>query len=110
MDYRLLPLYFIVGGTLVTLVTYFGSQGKGLFAAFTALFPSITVITLCTVYFNSGSGPTISYAKSLVALIPAWLIYVAAVIYLLPRLGLFPPLAIGILLYAGVGYLTTRFV
>ncbi len=109
MDYRLIPLYFIVGGTVVTLVTYFGGQAKGVLAAFTALFPSITVITLCTIYFSSGSGPAVSYVKSLVFMLPAWLIYVGTLIYLVPRWGLAPPLIIGILLYSGAGYLTMRY-
>jgi len=108
MDYRLIPLYFFVGGTVVTLVTYFGSQAKGVIAAFVALFPGITVITLCTVYLNGGTENAVTYAKGLLFMIPAWLIYIGIVIYLLPRLGLVPPLVIGILLYSVAGFLTMK--
>jgi len=55
MDLKLVPLYFFVGGTTVTLVTYFGSQAnKGALAAFIAFFPALTVITLCTIYWHEG--------------------------------------------------------
>jgi hypothetical protein len=46
MSVKLLALYFVVGGVIVAAVTYFGSQGKGLLAAFVAFFPSVTVVTL----------------------------------------------------------------
>ena len=32
------------------MVTYFGTQGKGLLAAFTALFPAATVVTMVTIH------------------------------------------------------------
>jgi uncharacterized membrane protein (GlpM family) len=108
MDYKLLPLYFVLGGTIVTLVTYLGSQGKGLLAAFVALFPALTVVTLSAIYLRSGVGPTVDYAKGLLFMVPAWLIYVAAVIFFVPRLGLAPALAIGIPLYAAASYVTIR--
>lgn len=110
MDYKLIPLYFVVGGTVVTLVTYFGSQGKGLLAAFVAFFPAVSVISLCAIYIHSGTEPALSYAKGMLYLLPAWLIYIAVVIYLLPKWGLFPPLAIGILLYTAASYVTSKLV
>jgi uncharacterized membrane protein (GlpM family) len=108
MDLKLVPLYFIVGGTIVTLVTYFGSHSRGTLAAFVALFPSITVITLCTVYWRGGSEDALSYAKSLIYLLPAWLLYIGAVVYLMPRIGLWPPLVIGVALCIAATYLTMR--
>lgn len=108
MDYRLLPLYFVIGGTIVTLVTWLGSQGRGLLAAFIALFPALTVVTLSAVYVRGGVEPTVGYAKGLILMIPAWLVYVATVIFLVPRLGLAPALAIGIVLYAIGSYVTMR--
>jgi len=109
MDLKLVPLYFFVGGTVVTLVTYFGSQpNKGALTAFIAFFPALTVITLGTVYYHGGSENALSYAKSMVYLLPAWLLYIGAVVYLLPRLGLWPPLVIGTILYTVASYLTVR--
>ena len=106
MDYRLLPLYFLLGGTIVTLATYFGSQAKGLLAAFVVFFPSITLLTLCTIYFSGGAESATSYAKSLIIIIPAWLVYIVTVMYLIPRLGLLLSLVIGVALY-GAGALLT---
>jgi uncharacterized membrane protein (GlpM family) len=108
MDLKLVPVYFLVGGTVVTLVTYFGSRANGALAAFIAFFPALTVITLCTVYWRGGSESALSYAKSMAYLLPAWMLYIGAVIYLMPRLGLWPPLVIGIILYTAASYLTMR--
>jgi uncharacterized membrane protein (GlpM family) len=108
MDYKLLPLYFFIGGALVTLVTYFGSQGKGLLAAFIAFFPSITVVTISTVYLTGGVEVASSYIKSLILLIPAWLIYAAVIFYLLPRIGLPLSLLSGILCYTLACWLTAK--
>jgi uncharacterized membrane protein (GlpM family) len=108
MELKLVPLYFLVGGTVVTLVTYFGSHAKGTLAAFVAFFPALTVVTLSTVYWRGGSESALSYAKSMVYLLPAWILYIGAVIYLMPRLGLWPPLVIGTLLYTAASFATMK--
>jgi len=110
MDVKLLSLYFVLGGTIVTLVTYFGSQGKGLLAAFVAFFPSITIVTLLSIYFNSGIGATVSYFKGMLFLIPAWILYAVAMIFILPRWGILPSVLIGISLYVAVALIAMRFV
>jgi uncharacterized membrane protein (GlpM family) len=104
MDIKLLSLYFLVGGTVIALVTYFGSQAKSLLAAFVAVFPAITVITVCTIYFSGGVNAATSYFKGILFMAPAWLLYLFSVLYLLPRLGFVPSLVIGVFLY-----LTTAF-
>lgn len=108
MDLKLLPLYFVIGGATVTAITYFGSQGKGIIASFVALLPSITVITLCTIYLSSGTETTINYAKGMLILLPAWLLYVIAVILLLPRIGLAGSLVASISIYLATAYLIIR--
>ncbi len=110
VDAKMLAAYFVLGGTIVTLVTYFGSQGKGLLAAFVALFPSITVVTLFTIYMSSGVSETTSYFRSMLLLLPAWLLYVIPVILLLPRLGPVPSVLIGMSLYVTVALITMRLV
>jgi hypothetical protein len=62
-------LYFLVGGTIVTIVTYFASHAKGLIAAFFANLPIITFITFLTIYLESGQNAVISYGW----LISLWL-------------------------------------
>jgi len=108
LDIRLLSLYFVLGGTIVVLVSHFGSQGKGLLAAFVAFIPSITVITLCTIYFSGGVSAATSYIKGMLLLLPAWSIYALSLFYLLPRSGLVPALLISISVYLVAAFLTVR--
>jgi uncharacterized membrane protein (GlpM family) len=110
MDVKLLSLYFVLGGSIVTLITYFGSQGKGILAAFIGFFPSITIVTLFTIYLKSGVGATVSYFKGMLFLIPAWVLYALAMIFILPRWGIVPSVIVGIAIYVGVAVLTMRFV
>jgi len=110
MSIKLLSLYFLLGGTVVALVTYFGSQGKGLFAAFIGSLPTVTVITLCIIYLNAGVDASTSYFKGLLIMLPAWLLYVIAVIFLLPRLGLVPSLVIAVAIYLSSSVLIMKLV
>jgi hypothetical protein len=43
-------------------------------------------------------------------LIPAWVLYALAMIFILPRWGIVPSVVVGIALYVGVAVLTMRFV
>lgn len=109
MDNKLLLLiYFVIGGVIVSAITYFGSQAKSQLAAFIAFLPSISVITLCTIYFASGTEAAVSYAKSMLVLLPPWLLYVGGVILLLPRIGLAGSLAASIVVYLGTAFLVMR--
>ena len=69
-------LYFLLGGSLVSLSTYIGAQGRGFLAAFISTFPAITGVTIILIYLNGGSDPAQEYAKHLLWLVPAWVIYV----------------------------------
>ena len=91
--------YFIFGGTLVSLVTWLASHSKGFLAAFFANMPTITAITFVTIYLESGPGEVVPYARALVLMLPPWLCYIFAVIFLTPRLGFYASLALGIFLY-----------
>ena len=110
MDAKLLSLYFVLGGAIVTLISYFGTQGKGMLAAFIAFFPTISIVTLLIIYFKSGVGASVSYFKGMLFLIPAWVLYALAMMFILPRWGIVPSVIVGIALYVGVALLTIRFV
>ena len=110
MDAKWLVVYFLLGGTIVTLVTYFGGQGKGLLAAFVAFFPSITILTMFSIYYTGGINATTSYFKSMLLLLPAWILYVLPVMFLLPRLGPVPSVLIGVAAYVGTAFLTIKLV
>jgi len=109
MDLKFL-LYFIIGGLAVSIVTYLGSHGKGILAAFVALFPAVTIITFYLIYLNSGVETTLSYAKGLLILTPAWLLYVGVIIVMLPRYGFGASILSGVLLYITASLLTYELV
>ncbi len=98
-------LYFLIGGVIVSIVTYFASQARGLLAAFIANLPVITLVTFLTVYFESGQKAVISYAQGLIIMLFPWLAYIFAIIFLTSRLGFIPSLVIGISLYLLIAYL-----
>jgi uncharacterized membrane protein (GlpM family) len=108
VDLKLLIAYFIIGGLIVSVVTYFGSQGKSDLAVFIAFFPGTSLITVVTIYLAGGTGATHSYARSMLVLLPAWVLYVLGIIFLLPRLGLVLSLVISVAAYAGAALLTMR--
>jgi uncharacterized membrane protein (GlpM family) len=110
MDAKMLTLYFVLGGTIVTLISYFGTQGRGMLAAFIGFFPTISIVTLFIIYFKTGVGATVSYFKGMLWLLPAWALYALAMVFILPRWGIVPSVIIGVALYIGVALLTIKLV
>ena len=106
MDFRLLALYFVIGGLTVAVTTYFGSRGQGLLAAFVGVFPGATVITFCAIYFQSGTPSVISYARGMLILLPPWVLYMLGVMFLLPRIGLAASLLSSVAIYVAFALLT----
>jgi hypothetical protein len=94
-------LYFILGGSLVSITTYFGSQGRSFLAAFASTFPAITGTTFLLIYLNGGSDNVVSYAKNLLWFIPAWVLYVTAMIVTVPRVGFWPAMGLSLVLFIG---------
>ena len=104
----MLAVYFLIGGVIVSAITYFGSHAESKFAAFIAFLPSTTLITLCTIYLAGGTGAAVSYAKSMLVLLPAWVLYVVGVIFLLPRLGLVVSLLVSVAAYLAAAFVTMK--
>lgn len=94
-------LYFILGGSIVSVSTYLGSQGRSFLAAFASTFPAITGATFILIYLNGGSDNLVTYAKNLLWFIPPWLIYVTAMIAGVPRVGFWPSMGLSLALYMG---------
>lgn len=92
-------IYFILGGLIVTLATYFGSEKKGLIAAFFAMFPFVTAFTIFTIYSAVGSEAVAYYVKGLLLLTPAWILYLIIVLYLIPKYNFGLSLAAGVVVY-----------
>jgi hypothetical protein len=97
-------LYFLAGGVIVSVVTYFASQAKGLLAAFIANLPVITLVTFLTIYFESGQAAVVSYAQGLVIMLFPWLAYIFSIIFLTKKVGFIPSLIIGVSLYLFFSY------
>lgn len=95
-------MYFVIGGSLVSVSTYLGAQGKGFLAAFVSTFPAITGVTFVLIYLNGGTAHTLTYAKHLLWLAPAWVIYVSFIIFMLNRLGFWLTMASALTLYMAV--------
>ena len=95
-------LYFLIGGSIVSLSSYVGAQGRGFLAAFASTFPAMTGVTFVLIYLNAGHEPTLSYAKHLLWFVPPWLAYVGFIIIALPRLGFWPAMVGGLTIYMGV--------
>lgn len=108
MDIRLLLLYFVIGGLIVAVTAYYGTHGQGLLAAFVSLFPGLTIITFCVIYFNSGSAAVVSYAKGMLILLPPWILYLVGVYFLMPRLGLTLTLIISVIVFVLVSFLILK--
>ncbi len=94
-------LYFVLGGTIVSLSTYLGSQGRSFLAAFASTFPAITGATFVLIYLNGGSDSLVSYARNLLWFVPPWIVYVTTMIVGVPRLGFWPAMAVSMTLYMG---------
>ncbi len=94
-------IYFLLGGTIVSLSTYLGSQGRSFLAAFASTFPAITGATFILVYLNGGNDAIVNYAKHLLWFVPPWMVYVTAMILGVPRIGFWPATGLALALYMG---------
>ncbi|MFQ5957413.1 MAG: DUF3147 domain-containing protein [Candidatus Brocadiales bacterium] len=99
-------LYFLVGGIIVTLVSYFGGVRKSLLSSFIAMMPALSIITATFIYREAGADATVSYAKGLILFSPAWLCYIGAFIFLLPRVDIWKAVPISVLVYFVVAFIT----
>jgi len=99
-------LYFIIGGTVVTVSTWAGSLGRSWLAAFATTFPALTGLTFVLLYLNAGVAPTVPYARNLLYFIVPWVAYVGAYLLMIDRLGFWPAWAGAIALFIVVSALT----
>ena len=92
-------LYFLLGGTIVSVSTYLGAQGRSFLAAFASTFPAITGATFILIYLNGGNDAIVSYAKNLLWFVPPWTVYVVSMIVGVPRFGFWPAMIGSLALY-----------
>ena len=101
--------YFIIGGTVVALTTYFGSRGEGKLAAFITQFPSLSVLAIFLIYKSGGGGAVGKYVQGFLYVVPPWILYILTVWFLCSRIGIFPSLVFGIALYFLASWLLMGF-
>jgi len=94
-------VYFLLGGTIVSVSTYLGSQGKSFLAAFASTFPAITGATFVLIYLNGGNEAIVGYAKNLLWFVPPWVVYVITMILVVPQVGFWPTMIGSLVLYLG---------
>src|SRR6266545_1807397 len=99
-------LYFVIGGTVVSLTTYLGSLGRSWLAAFITTFPALTGLTFVLMYLNTGVEPTVPYARNLLYFVIPWLAYVGFYLWMIDRLGFWLALTGAIALFVGVAAAT----
>jgi hypothetical protein len=99
-------LYFIIGGTVVSVSTWAGSLGRSWLAAFVSTFPALTVLTFILIYQNAGEAPTVPYAKNLLYFVLPWMAYVGFYILTVNRVGFWPALTGAVALFVGTAAVT----
>ena len=100
-DHVKYAVYFLLGGTIVSLSTFLGSQGKSFLAAFASTFPAITGATFVLLYLNGGNDAIVGYAKNLLWFVPPWIVYVTVMIVGIPRFGFWPAMVCSLVFYTG---------
>ncbi|HYA27136.1 MAG TPA: hypothetical protein VEE82_03980 [Thermodesulfovibrionales bacterium] len=97
-------IYFLLGGTITSTVTYFANNSRGLFAAFIGTLPAITISTFLIIYFNAGEAAVIAYAKGLAIMILPWLIFIVSVVFLAPRMNFIFSLLVSLVLQVVIAF------
>ena len=92
--------YFLIGGTVVTVVAYIGGHGNGILAAFVASLPVLFFLNVLIMYRNGGVAASITYTKGSLLFMPTFACYAALTMWLLPHLGMPRALVLGLPIYA----------
>jgi len=100
--------YFLVGGGVVTVVTYVGGSGRSLLSALIATFPAITLLSVIFIHAEAGGPPTIDYVRGLILFAPAWFAYLISLFILLPRLNFWNAIGGAVVIFL-CGVVLTRF-
>jgi len=92
-------IYFLIGGTVVSLVAYVGSRGNGILAACVASLPILFLLNVLLMYRNGGVSTSLDYVRGSLLFLPAFACYATLTIWLLPRLGMPEALLPGLPIY-----------
>ena len=81
-------VYFLIGGTVVTVVAYIGSRSNGFLAALVASLPILFLLNVLLMYRNGGVTTSLDYVRGSLLFVPAFVGYATLTLWLLPRLGM----------------------
>ena len=100
-----LIIYFLIGGAVTALTTYYASIGRGALSAFIATLPLLTALTFILIEAEGGRDSVLDYARGLLLFTPPWVCYVIVVMYGAERIGVFKSVGLGIAVYILLSYL-----
>jgi len=100
-----LVIYFVIGGAVTALTTYYASLGRGYLSAFIATLPLLTALTFVLINAEGGKDTVLDYARGLLIFTPPWICYVAVVMLGVERLGIYKSVGLGIAVYIVLSYL-----
>ena len=93
-------LYFLMGGTVVSLVAYIGARGDGMAAAFVASIPVLFITNMILLYHSGGVTAGLIYAKGALMYTPVFVGCVILTMVLLPKLVMPWPVVSGVSIYS----------
>ena len=100
MDFKNVPIYFLAGGVITTLIVLLEGSGLRLLSGLATMVPVFTLIA----YFFIGSargGVALSQHAKLVLIgtLVAWVPYMLTVIFLAPHLNTYKTIGAGLLVF-----------
>ena len=98
-------LYFLVGGTVVTLISVLAERGHPLLAGIMAIFPGITLVSFYFIGKAAGDAAVAATAKACLLSIPIWIPYALTIVWLSPRIGTNKALVIGVLIFTVLAFI-----
>ena len=99
-------IYFIAGGALVTSVAYFAARGNPSLAALVGSIPVMFLLNVYLTYQTGGISGTLTYSKGVLSLLPVFIIFVVATMWLLPHLGMPKALLPGMVVYLALAVIS----
>ena len=98
-------VYFLLGGTIVSVSTYLGAQGRPYLAAFASTFPAITGATFLLLYSMAAATRSSPMQRSCSGSSRRGSSMFLAMIFIVPRLGFWPAMTLSLVLYMGCVWL-----
>jgi hypothetical protein len=92
-------LYFLVGGSIVSLVAYLVNQGHQLLAILVGNLPVLFLLNIILAYRFGGATSSITYAKGALVSLPFFIFFVLIILFVLPRINTPAAILLAMLIY-----------